>query len=65
MSSLIDKLQSIKDRWIDISQQIVDPEIIADMNRYVKLNKEYSDLKVIVDAFDEYTNVLANITSSK
>ena len=65
MSSLIEKLQSIKDRWIDISQQIVDPEIITDMNRYVKLNKEYSDLKVIVDAFDDYSNVLANITSSK
>ena len=65
MSSLIEKLQSIKDRWIDVSQQIVDPEIIADMDRYVKLNKEYSDLKVIVDAFDDYTNVLANIDSSR
>lgn len=65
MSSLIEKLQSIKDRWIDVSQQIVDPEIISDMKRYVKLNKEYSDLKVIVDAFDEYTNVLANVESSK
>lgn len=65
MSSLIEKLQSIKDRWVDVSQQIVDPEIIADMNRYVKLNKEYSDLKVIVDAYDEYSNVLENIDSSK
>lgn len=65
MSSLVEKLQSIKDRWIDVSQQIVDPDIIADMNRYVKLNKEYSDLKVIVDAYDEYSNVLANIDSSK
>ncbi len=65
MSSLIEKLQSIKDRWIDVSQQIVDPEIISDMSRYVKLNKEYSDLKVIVDAFDDYSNVLANIDSSR
>jgi len=65
MSSLIDKLQSIKDRWIDVSQQIVDPDIIADMNRYVKLNKEYSDLKIIVEAYDDYSNVLANINSSK
>ncbi|MEQ8623937.1 MAG: peptide chain release factor 1 [Vicingaceae bacterium] len=65
MSSLLEKLQSIKDRWVEVSQLIVDPEIIADMNRYVKLNKEYSDLKEIVDVHEEYENVLNNITSSK
>jgi len=65
MSSLIEKLTSIKDRWIEVSQLIVDPDIIADMNRYVKLNKEYSDLMTIVDARDEYVNVIENIQSSK
>lgn len=65
MSSLIDKLLSIKDRWKEVGQLIVDPDIIADMNRYVKLNKEYSDLKSIVDAYDEYQNVLDNIQSSE
>ncbi len=65
MSSLLEKLASIKDRWTEVSQLIVDPDIIADMNRYVKLNKEYSDLKLIVDAYDDYQNVLENIASSK
>ncbi len=65
MSSLIEKLTSIKDRWTEVSQLIVDPEIISDMNRYVKLNKEYSDLKLIVDAFDEYQNIIDNIASSE
>ena len=65
MSSLLEKLTSIKDRWTEVSQLIVDPDIIADMSRYVKLNKEYSDLKVIVDAYDDYQNVLENIASSK
>ena len=65
MSSLLEKLVSIKDRWTEVSQLIVDPEIIADMDRYVKLNKEYSDLKEIVDVHDEYDNVLNNIASSK
>lgn len=65
MSSLLEKLSSIKDRWNEVSQLIVDPDIIADMDRYVKLNKEYSDLKVIVDAYEEYKNILDNITSSK
>lgn len=65
MSSLLEKLSSIKDRWNEVAQLIVDPDIIADMDRYVKLNKEYSDLKVIVDAYEEYKNILDNITSSK
>jgi peptide chain release factor 1 len=65
MSSLLEKLASIKDRWTEVSQLIVDPDIIADMNRYVKLNKEYSDLKIIVDAYDDYQNVLENVASSK
>ncbi len=65
MSSLIEKLSSIKERWNEVGQLITDPDIIADMGRYVKLNKEYSDLKVIVDAYDDYKNVLDNISSSK
>jgi len=65
MSSLLEKLLSIKERWEEVGQLITDPDIIADMDRYVKLNKEYSDLKVIVDAYDEYKNVIDNIESSK
>jgi|SRR5690554_2538052 len=65
MSSLLEKLESIKDRWNEVSQLIVDPDIISDMDRYVKLNKEYSDLKTIVDVHEEYKNVLDNIKSSK
>jgi len=65
MSSLLDKLESIKIRWDEVSQLIVDPEIIADMDRYVKLNKEYSDLKEFVEAYNNYKNILDNIDSSK
>lgn len=65
MSNLLEKLASIKDRWTEVSQLIVDPDIIADMNRYVKLNKEYSDLKEYVDIYEDYKNVLNNIESSK
>ena len=65
MSSLLEKLESIKERWNEVGQLIVDPEIISDMKRYVKLNKEYSDLKEIVDKYEEYKNTLSNIKSSK
>lgn len=65
MSNLLQKLQSIKERWEEVSQLIVDPEIISDMDRYVKLNKEYKDLEVFVETHDEYKNVLDNIESSR
>ena len=42
--ALLDKLAMIKLRFDDVAQQIIEPEVIADMKRYVKLNKEYKDL---------------------
>lgn len=65
MSTLLKKLEAIYMRFQEIGEQIVDPEIIADMKRYVKLNKEYKDLEEIVEAYKKYKNVLENIASSK
>ena len=62
---MIEKLESIKMRYDDVSDQIVDPDIIADMDRYVKLNKEYKDLSEIMTAYETYKNVLENIESSR
>ena len=42
--ALLDKLAMIKLRFDDVAQQIIEPEVIADMKRYVQLNKEYKDL---------------------
>ena len=65
MEKLLGKLQAIKDRWEEVGKQIVDPDVIADMKRYAKLMKEYKDLEIIVDAYNEYKNVVDNIASSK
>lgn len=65
MSSLLHKLEEIYNRWEDVGQLIVDPEIISDMKRYVKLNKEYKDLEPLVEAYKSYRNVVENIQSSK
>ncbi len=65
MSGLLNKLEAIKMRYEEVGKLIVDPDVIADMNRYVKLNKEYKDLEPIVEACNEYKNVLDNIESSR
>lgn len=58
------KLEAIKIRFEEVGKLITDPEIISDMKRYVKLNKEYKDKEVIVKAYDAYKNVLDNLDSS-
>jgi len=63
--ALLEKYESIKHRFEEIQQQITDPEIIADMKRYVKLNQEYKNLEKLVGVFREYKNLVENIESGK
>ncbi len=65
MSDLLKKYEGIKLRFEEVSNLIVDPDVISDVKRYVKLNKEYKDLKKIVDVFEQYKNVVDNIRSAK
>ena len=62
---MLDKLEAIKKRWEDVEQQLSDPKTLSDMKLFAKLNKEYKDLRVIVDAYHEYKNVVDNISSAK
>jgi peptide chain release factor 1 len=62
--ALIDKLTLIKLRFDDVSQQIIEPDVIADMKRYVKLNKEYKDLIPIVEVYTQYKIICQNIDES-
>ncbi|MAJ98965.1 MAG: peptide chain release factor 1 [Flavobacteriales bacterium TMED288] len=61
---LINKLESIKLRFDDISQQIIDPKIISDIKTYIKLNKEYKDLEPIILIYNQYKNIIQNIDES-
>ncbi len=65
MSTLLNKLEYIKERWENVELQLSDPDVIGDMKRYVKLNKEYSDLGVIVKVYLEYKDLLGNLDSTK
>jgi len=58
MNNLLNKLEQINIRYDQVSEQIVDPEIISDMKKYVKLNKEYKELKEIVDVYKALKQVL-------
>ena len=62
---IIDKLEAIKTKWEALGEQLNDPEIIGDMKRFVKINKDYKDLEPIVIAFKEYKNLLSNIEEAR
>jgi len=62
---MIDKLNAIKARFKEVSDLIVQPEIISDMKQYIKLNKEYKDLEPIVQTINRYIKVLDSISEAK
>ena len=62
---MLDKLQALKDRFIEVGQLIIQPDAMSDMSKYTKLNKEYKDLEKIVTLYDDYKLVLDNIDSTK
>ncbi|MDR2037952.1 MAG: peptide chain release factor 1 [Bacteroidales bacterium] len=64
-SVILGKLEGIKVRFEEIGQQITDPDVMGDMKRFVKLNKEYRDLEPLIAAYGEYKVVLSNLDEAK
>lgn len=62
---MLDKLAHIENRFEEVKQEIMDPEIMSDMKRYKSINKEYKELDKIVKHILEYRNVLSNIKNNK
>ena len=62
---IIDKLETINRRWEEMGEQLNDPAVMADMKRFVKLNKDYKDLEPVVAAFKEYKNVISNMEHAR
>jgi peptide chain release factor 1 len=62
---ILDKLLGVKHRFEEVGQQITDPQVMTDMERFVKLNKEYKNLEPIVKAYNSYRNILDNITAAR
>ena len=65
MQDLYSRLEAIHYRFEEVGKLIVDPDIISNMERYVKLNKEYRELEVIDAIYKEYHNLLGNIKNSR
>ncbi|WP_024770791.1 peptide chain release factor 1 [Aquimarina macrocephali] len=57
---MIDKLNIVKQRFDEVSDLIIQPDIIADQKKYVQLNKEYKDLRALMDERERYIELTDN-----
>ena len=64
-SNLLERLDGLVSRFEEVGTLITDPAVIADMKRFVKLNKEYHDLEKIVAARSEYIKMKDGIEEAK
>ena len=62
---MLDRLQYVKQRFDEISDLIIQPDVIADQKRYVQLNQEYKSLNALVQKREEYINLDANIKEAQ
>lgn len=62
---MLARLDIVKQRFDEVSDLIIQPNIIAEQKRYVQLTKEYKDLKQLMDKREEYIVVTGNIAEAE
>ena len=64
-NDMLARLDIVKQRFDEVSDLIIQPNIIADQRRYVQLTMEYKELKQLIDKRQEYIIVTANIAEAE
>ena len=62
---MLEKLQAVEDKFLELESLISDPDVIADMSRWQKYSKEHASLAPIVEKFREYKEVVKGIDEAK
>lgn len=62
---MVAQLSTIYERFVHLEEQLSNPEVVSDMSKFTKLNKEYRDLEPLVSAYKYYQNLNANIANAK
>ena len=62
---MVDKLNVIKQRFNEVTDLIIQPDIISDQKKYIKINKEYKDLKNIMEKGNIYFSLINNINEAE
>jgi peptide chain release factor 1 len=62
---MLDKLEAIKLKFDDIQVEMSSPDVVSDMKRFIKLNKDFKELTPIMEAYERYKNIIANLDHAK
>jgi peptide chain release factor 1 len=62
---MLDKLEFLEEKYIDLSEKISDPEVIANSSEWQKLVKEHAQLEPIVLKYKEYNSARTQLEESK
>ena len=62
---MLEKLQIVQQRFDEVSDLIIQPDVIADQKKYIKINKEYKELSLIIGKIKSYKNLLSNIQEAE
>ena len=62
---MIDRLETILQRYNEITEELATPEVLNDFNRMMKLSKEQSNLVETVEKYKEYLKTQNNVLEAK
>ncbi len=62
---MIEKLQTLEDKYEELNQKMVDPEVLANPTELNKYAKQQSELEDIVNVFREYKKATSELEDSK
>src|SRR4030042_2714925 len=62
---ILDRLEGVNNRFDEVGRLISEPDIVSDMKRYIKLNREYKSLEPIINVYKDYKNLMSNIAGAK
>lgn len=62
---MLEKIQIIKQRFDEVSDLIIQPDVISNQKRYIQINKEYKDLKKILERAEVYETMVSNLKEAQ
>ena len=62
---MFEKLESTKEHYYDLEKQLASPDLLADMDKWQQVNREYVGLKDLVKAYEEYRENEDRISENK
>lgn len=65
MSVMVERLERMEERFKELGELMMSPDVLGDRKQMAKLGKEQASLVAVVDAYEEYKKIVAGIEDAK